>query len=233
MALTATTDIASKRPLSGGFYTPAEVTRILRLNTPSLVTSWLSGGAKSKPTLIKQYQHAPDVGFWDLMEVRFVSYFRGKGVSLQHIRKAAIMARERFDTDHPFALSNVIFKTDRKTIFAEIGVEEKSKELEDLTSGQLSFYEIVEDFLAKGVEFDPSSGLAKSWTPEPKKYPGIVLNPMLAHGQPSVSKSGIPTRALFLNWKAEGFDYPSVADWFEVDEDNVREAVEYELELDG
>jgi len=167
------------------------------------------------------------------MEVRFVSYFRGKGVSLQHIRKAATRSRERFNTDHPFALSNVIFKTDRKTIFAEIGEEENSRELEDMTSGQLSFYEIVEDFLAKGVEFDLSSGLAKSWTPEPKKYPEIILNPMLAHGQPSVGKGGIPTKALFLNWRAEGFDYSSVADWFETDEDYVRQSVEYELELDG
>jgi len=233
MAVTATTDIASKRPLSGGFYTPAEVARILRLSTPGLVTNWLGGGAKSKPTLVKQYRNAPDVGFWDLMEVRFVSYFRGKGVSLQHIRKAATRSRERFNTDHPFALSNVIFKTDRKTIFAEIGEEENSRELEDMTSGQLSFYEIVEDFLAKGVEFDLSSGLAKSWTPEPKKYPEIILNPMLAHGQPSVGKGGIPTKALFLNWRAEGFDYSSVADWFETDEDYVRQSVEYELELDG
>lgn len=233
MPATATPDIASKRPLSGGFYTPAEVTRILRLTTPSLVTNWLSGGAKSKPTLVRQYQNVPDVGFWDLMEVRFVSYFRGKGVSLQHIRKAAAKSRERFETDHPFALSNVKFKTDRKTIFAEIGVEEKSKELEDLTNGQLSFYEIVEDFLAKGVEFDLSSGLAKSWSPEPKKYPEIVLNPKLAHGQPSIGNVGIPTKALFLNWRAEGFDFASVADWFETDEEFVRQAVEYELELDG
>jgi uncharacterized protein (DUF433 family) len=233
MPITATPDIASKRPLSGGFYTPAEVTRILRLSAPSLVTNWLNGAAQAGPTLVRQYKNTADVGFWDLMEVRFVSYFRGKGVSLQHIRKAAAKSRERFGTDHPFALSNVTFKTDRKTIFAEVGVEEKSKELEDLTNGQLSFYEIVEDFLAKGVEFDPSSGLARSWTPEPKKYPEIVLNPMLAHGQPSVGSVGIPTKALFLNWKAEGFDYSSVADWFETDEEFVRQSVEYELELDG
>lgn len=231
--MTATADIASRRPLSGGFYTVAEVTRILRLGNPSLVTNWLSGNASARPTLVRQYQNAPDVGFWDLMEVRFVSYFRGKGVSLQHIRKAASRARDRFETDHPFALSNVTFKTDRKTIFAEIGSEEKSKELEDLTDGQLSFYEVVEDFLAKGVEFDPSSGLAKSWTPEPKKFPEIVLNPKLAHGQPSVRSIGIPTKALFLNWRAEQFNYDAVSDWFEVDNDLVRQAVEYELELDG
>lgn len=232
MAPSAATDISTKRPLSGGFYTPAEVSRLLRLSGPGLVAGWLSGTGNAKPTIVRQYPNSPDVGFWDLIEVRFVNYFRGKGVSLQHIRKAANRARERFQTEHPFALSNVKFKTDRKTIFAEIGQEENARELEDMTSGQLSFYEIVEDFLAKGVEFDISSGLATRWFPEPDKYPDIVLTPKLAHGQPSVKGNGVPTRALFLNWKAEGFDYSSVSEWFEIDEESVRQAVDYELGLD-
>lgn len=232
MTSQAVANMGARGPLAGGFYTPEEVRRILRLSGPGVVTGWLGGGAgRSGPTLVRQYPQSRDVGFWDLIEIRFVNYFRGKGVSLQHICKVATRARDRFQTDHPFALSNVKFKTDRKTIFAEIGREEKSKELEELTTGQLSFYEIVEDFLAKGVEFDPSSGLARMWKPEPTKYPHIVLTPKRAHGQPSVHE-GIPTRALFLNWKAEGFDYSAPADWFEVDEELVREAVDYELELD-
>ena len=226
-------DIASRRPLSGGFYTPAEVSRILRLRNAGVVRGWLEGGARrSGPTLVRQYAGAPDVGFWDLIEIRFVNYFRGKGVSLQHKRKVATRARERFETPHPFALSNVKFKTDRKAIFAEIGEQEGDRELEEMTTGQLSFYEIVEDFLAKGVEFDPSSSLAKSWHPEPIKFPAVMLTPKRAHGQPSVDDHGVPTRALFLNWKAENFSYSAVSDWFEVEEEKVRQAVEYELELD-
>lgn len=233
MTARAIADIGASRPLAGGYYTPGEVSRFLRLSGPGIVDRWLGGDAgRARPTLVRQYQKSHDVGFWDLIEIRFVNYFRGKGVSLQHIRMVAARARERFETKHPFALSNVKFKTDRKTIFAEIGREEKSKELEELTTGQLSFYEIVEDFLAKGIEFDPSSGLAQSWRPEPAKYPNVILTPKKAHGQPSVHALGVPTRALFLNWKAEGFDYSKAADWFEVDEQLVREAVEYELELD-
>lgn len=229
----AAADISSKRPLSGGFYTPSEVSRILRLSGPGVVNSWLGGTSRAAPALVRQYAESSDVGFWDLIEIRFVNYFRGKGVSLQHIRKVASVARQRFGTDHPFALSNVKFKTDRKSIFAEIGREERSKELEELTTGQLSFYEIVEDFLAKGVEFDLSSGLAKAWKPEPTKYPNIVLNPKRAHGKPSVGERGFPTTVLFQNWRAEQFSHAAVADWFEVDEELVRESVEYELELDA
>ena len=233
MGVQAASDISSKRPLSGGFYTASEVSRILRLRNVGVVNGWLKGGARrAGPTLVRQYADAPDVGFWDLIEIRFVNYFRGQGVSLQHIRKVAERARARFNTAHPFALSNVKFRTDRKAIFAEIGEQERDKELEEMTTGQLSFYEVVEDFLAKGVEFDPSSSLAKSWRPEPKKFPSVVLTPKLAHGQPSVDEHGIPTRAIFLNWKAEGFSYSAAADWFEVEEEKVRQAVEYELELD-
>jgi uncharacterized protein (DUF433 family) len=191
------------------------------------------GDGKASPTLIRQYKNAPDIGFWDLMEIRFVSYFRNKGINLQHLRKAAERARVRFDIEHPFALDNVKFKMDRKSIFAEIGSEVHSKELEELTTGQLSFYEIVEDFLVKGVEFDPSSGLAKSWHPNQKELPNIILDPKIAHGKPSIESARIPTQALFLNWRAEGFNYSATADWFEVNEDYVREAVAFEMGLDA
>jgi uncharacterized protein (DUF433 family) len=225
-------DITSERPLSGGFYTAAEASRILGLSGPNIVRSWLGQG-KAAPTLLKQYADTPDVGFWDLMEIRFINYFRNKGVSLQHLRKVAVRARHRFDMEHPFALSNVRFKTDRKTIFAEISSEENSKQLEEMVTGQLSLYEVVEDFLADGVIFDPSSGLAKSWAPFPKNLPSVILDPKIAHGQPSVKESRIPTSTLFLNCKAEDFNYSATADWFETTEDFVREAVEYELRLDA
>ena len=228
----AVADISLNRPLSGGFYTASEASRILGLSGPSIVKSWLGQG-KSVPTLVKQYSEAPDVGFWDLMEIRFINYFRNKGISLQHLRKVAYRSRMRFENNHPFALSAVKFKTDRKKIFAEISSEENDKQLEDMLTGQLSLYEVVEDFLAKGIEFDPSSGLAKSWKPLPQSLPRIILDPKIAHGQPSVEVAGVPTKTLFLNCKAESFNYSATADWFEVKEELVREAVEYELGLDA
>lgn len=232
MTRISVSEIDSRRPLSGGFYTAHEAGRILGLNGPTLVKNWL-GQTKALPTLVGQYKDAPDVGFWDLIEVRFIAYFRKQGVSLQHLRKAADRARQRFGTDHPFALSGVQFKTDRKRIFADIGTEVGSKELEEITTGQLSFYEVVEDFLARGMSFDPSSGLAKRWQPEPTSLPNIIIDPKVAHGQPSVDAERVPTSAIFLNWKAEGFDYRATSDWFEVDEEHVRQAVTYELELDA
>ena len=223
-------DLSTERTLSGGFYTSAEVVRMLGMRNPRTVREWLKGDQKN-PVILRQYRDADDLGFWDLIEVRFVDYFRREGVSMQHLRKAAVRAREKFSTKHPFALSQVKFKTDRKSIFAELAHEDGVKELEEMTTGQLSFYELVEEFLAKGVEFDATSGLARRWQPEPSALPVIVVDPKIAHGQPSVEKEKVPTRALFLNWKAEGFSYSATSDWFEVSEEHLRQAVEYEMGL--
>ena len=226
------TDINTAKPLVGGFYTASEAKRLLGLSSPMVVHRWL-GHTDDKPTLIKQYKETRDVGFWDLMEIRFVAYFRKQNVSLQYLRQVAIKAREKFNTDHPFALSDVKFRTDRKKIFLELIEKEKDPQLEDMLTGQLSFYEIIENFLAKGVVFDPTSGLAKKWQPAPDGNPNVIVDPRIAHGQPSVEPVKIPTKALFANCRAEGFSFAATADWFEIKEDYVREAVDFELRLDG
>lgn len=225
-------DINTVKPLVGGFYTASEASRLLGLTSTTKVHSWL-GHTNSKPTLVKQYKETRDVGFWDLMEIRFVNYFRNQGVSLQHLRKVAAKARTQFNVQHPFALSNIKYKTDRKQIFREINSDEKDTQLEEMLTGQLSFYEIVEEFLAEGVVFDPSSHLAKKWLPKPKLNPNVILDPLIAHGQPSIEPIKVPTKALFYNCRAEEFSYTATADWFEIDEEYVREAVDFELRLDA
>lgn len=225
-------DINTVKPLVGGFYTASEASRLLGLKSPNVAHRWL-GHTGDKPTLIKQYKESRDIGFWDLMEIRFVSYFRNKGISLQHLRKVADIARSQFETEHPFALSSVLFKTDRKQIFVEINNKEKDKRLQELLSGQYTLYEVVEDFLAKGVVFDPASGLAKNWKPEPKDNPNVIVDPRIAHGQPSIEPIKIPTKALFNTCKAEDFSYAAAADWYEIEEEYVEEAVDFELRLDA
>ena len=219
-------------PLVGGFYTATEAKRLLGLSSPMVIHRWL-GHTGDKPTLVKQYKDTRDIGFWDLMEIRFVAYFRNQNISLQLLRKLAARAREKFQVEHPFALSNVQFRTDKNMIYAEVVREENETELEDMLTGQLQFYEIVENFLAKGVVFNPNSGLAEQWSPRPNDNPHVIVDPRIAHGQPSIEPIKIPTKALFANCKAEDFSYAATADWFEIKEDYVREAVDFELRLDA
>lgn len=101
----------------------------------------------------------------------------------------------------------------------------------DIVTGQHAMYDMIEDFLAKGVEFAPATGLAQFWRPKPKEFPKIIIDPRIAHGQPAIEGKGVPTSALFHLWRAEDQEIHPVAEWFEVSEDDVYQAIEYELDL--
>lgn len=223
-----------KDPLAGGFYTVREAARLLTIASPSKITAWLQGGkGRAAPIITRQYkpiEGVQELGFWDLIEVRFVEHFRKQGVSLQALRKAAATARAEYGHRHPFALSNVLFQTDRRRVFARTAEETGDKTLLDLAGKQFAMYEVLEAVLAKGVDFDPASGLAREWRPKPKEFPRVALNPLISYGQPVIMPDRVPTAALYRSWKAEG-SISATADWFEVSEDVVREAVEFELEL--
>lgn len=225
--------ISEQRALTGGFYTIGEAARILRIDSVAKVRRWVGSARAGAPVIVGQYQGrtpTDEVGFYDLLEIRFVDYFRRQGVSLQSIRAAAESARRDLQHTHPFALSNVKFVTDRKKIFLHTAEAIGDDRLMDIVSGQHAMYDVIESFLAKGVEFNPS-GLAKEWRPEPANYPDVVLHPLRAHGQPVLEPFGVPTSALFQLWRAEDQDYDRVADWFEIDRSKIEQAIEYELEL--
>lgn len=222
--------LSERKALTGGFYTVDEAARILGIENATKVRRWIGGGAGSAPVIQRQYDRGDELGFLDLLEVRFVEYFRRQGVSLQSIRAAAAKLRAELEQAHPFALSNVTFVTDRKRIFSLAAREVGDERLIDIVTGQHAMYDVIEAYLAKGVGFAPS-GLAKDWRPEPSAYPNVLLHPLRAHGQPIIDTAGVTTSALFSLWRAEGQDYDRVADWFETDRDLVMQAIEYELKL--
>lgn len=226
---------ASPSLLQGGFYTIPEASRILKIKGIQKIRNWLSetpGGEGPAVALdYKPDDGISEISFWDLLEIRFVNYFREQGVSSQSIRKAAVAARKELQHMHPFALSYVRFITDRKRIFLESALETKDKILLDIINGQQVMYPIIEKYLAKGIDFDPSSGLAQRWHPEPDKLPNIVIDPKIAHGRPSVEKLGIPTEALYLAWKAESENIKIVSKWFGIKDKLVKQAIAYEKKL--
>ena len=234
MGVVQSIDRAANDPVAGGFYTVREAARLLGIGQPSKITAWLQGHHKGAAAIVKR-QYKPiegiqELGFWDLIEVRFVEHFRKQGVSLQALRKAAETARNDYGQQHPFATSNVKFLTDRVTVFSQAAKETGDKFLLNLVTKQYAMYVILEEVLAKGIEFDPTSGLAREWRPK-KEFPHIALNPLVAYGQPAILPDGVPTAAVYGTWKAENGSYLAAADWYEITEDLAREAVEFELGL--
>lgn len=233
MSVVARLKSPSLDPVAGGFYTVREASRLLNIPQTQRITAWLQGhpGSASGPIIKRQYdplKKIQELGFWDLLEVRFVDHFRAQGVSLQALRKAANTARELWQQEHPFATS-AKFMTDRKAVFITSAEETQDNVLLNLVTKQYEMYAAIIEVLSRGIDFDHVSQLAREWKPRPKEFPSVALNPKVAYGQPAVS--GVPTEVIYKQWKAEDGSYAAVSDWFEVKEALVKEAVEFELGL--
>ena len=141
--MTATT-IGPNR-LGVGLYSVPDAARLLRVS-PQRIRSWIDPRAG----LIHRV-FSPDemvISFLELMDLHFVQMFRGKGVSLQTIRRAAKTADRQFNCPHPFTLHR--FDTDGRDIFATLSrTETRRKLVQDLKHGQFVFETICRPFFRK------------------------------------------------------------------------------------
>ena len=221
-------------PLLGGFYTVSEAARLLRIDNRQRIYRWLRPAEDGKGAVIARdyepFSKFQELSFWDLIEVRFVEHFRAQRLSLQYLRKVAVRAREEFSVQHPFALSNAKFLTDRKRIFEQTAEEEGLK-VHELLSGQYEMYEVIEEILAKGIAFDPKTFLAKEWRPLQNFCPNVIVNPRYAYGYPVVGDNHVPTAAIYRQWQAERGDRERVMGWWDVGLSDVDEAVEFEIRI--
>src|SRR5690606_35895246 len=112
---------------------------------------------------------------WDLMEIRFLEHFRKQNVPLQTLRKVAVNARREMKAKHPLALANTRFLTDRKEVFLMSAEESGDAFTLNLVKNQFEMYVAIESVLAKGVAFNPVTGLAESWQPFDKECPNVVV----------------------------------------------------------
>lgn len=223
--------IAQQRdPLNAGFFSVRSVSVLLDIH-PRTIKGWLDGykNSKSGPMVARDFKDSVTISFLDLMELRFIEFFRSQKVSTHTIRLAAERARSEWRVEHPFALSKAKYLTDRRRIFAQIAEESGDKPTWEMASGQHEMWEVIESIIAKGVEFDPNTQLALSWKPR-LEFPDVVVDPKVAFGSPVIERRGVPTSVLFKQWKAEGRK-SAVADWFNVSEAEVETAVDFELSI--
>jgi hypothetical protein len=124
-------------PLAGGFYTIREAARLLNMPNTGVIGAWLKGRGRSAPVIRRQYEPIAgkqELGFLDLIEIRFIEYFRKQGYSLQSLRKAAETARAELQNEHPFALYGAKFVARRKNIFLAVATDEKDTKLLNLVT---------------------------------------------------------------------------------------------------
>jgi uncharacterized protein (DUF433 family) len=219
-----------------GLYTVAEASRLTGI-PPGRLRRWLRGytwgagerRAASQPVWLRQ---VPDIegtvglGFLDLMEARFVDAFRKAAVPWLVIRRCAEHAREIIGSDHPF--SSQRFRTDGRTIFAEIVDPAGERQLLDLAKGQFAFARVIDPSLYAGIEFSNRDMPARWWPMG--QGTTVVIDPARSFGQPIVSDGGVPTRTLADAVAAEG-SVAKVARLFRLEPKSVRAALRFEQRL--
>jgi uncharacterized protein (DUF433 family) len=168
-------------------------------------------------------ENAVSISFLDLIEVLFIRSFRKHGVPWRSIRTASVKAAKLLESPHPFARR--AFHTDGKDILTRVAHESKDNELSNLVRDQYEMDDLVSPALYENIDFGELD-LAKRWWPIGRDH-GVVLDPALNLGKPVIAAYNIPTATLARLAKSAG-DIQEVANWYEIDEDSVRAAVEYE-----
>lgn len=219
-----------------GVYTLAEAARLARVPASS-IRRWTSGyeyklrgERRTSPPVVmsdrKGDSTSPVVTFADLIEVRFLHAFRKHGVDWKAIRIAAHRARELLGRHHPF--STRLFKTDGRTILTELYPAAKDPALLDLVRNQFEFDRIISPMLYEGLEFNQLDVPARWWPLGQDRH--VVVDPLRGFGAPLIAEASVPTSILARAVAVEG-SIKLVAAWYEVSEDAVRSAVQFEGSL--
>ncbi|MBI4661875.1 MAG: hypothetical protein HY735_23895 [Verrucomicrobia bacterium] len=218
-----------------GIYTVRDAARLTSVST-GRIRRWLRGyryrsrkKAYASPPLWqgqwKPIDHSLALGFLDLIEIRFVDAFLKAGVSWTILRQARMRSGETFQASHPFCTNR--FVTDGREIFVELHRETGEPSLLDIVRRQHVFAQIIKPFLIE-LEFAQGSGLVRWWPLGEKRL--VVLDPTRNFGRPIVARHGVPTEVLASAAKAAG-SVAEVVRWYEVPEQEIADAVEFEQRL--
>lgn len=221
-------------PFGTGSYTAVEAARLLGTSALN-IRRWMSGYSYTRSGV--QHEIPPlwtselamiddhlELGFRDLIELRFVKAFKDAGVGLLAIRNCLDHARECVQDDHPFSTRR--FRTDGRTIFLESTRDSREPTLIDLKSRQYVFKQVFERSFK---DLDIERNAVARWRPFNGKA-SIIIDPARSFGQPIASSYGVPTIVLDDAVKAEG-SIERAAKLYEVSASVIRDAVQFEASL--
>jgi uncharacterized protein (DUF433 family)/DNA-binding transcriptional MerR regulator len=219
-----------------GSYTVLEAARLIGV-APRNISRWMKGYSFKRKSV---EHHVPplwpsqwpldedhiEIGFRDLIELRFVKAFLDAGMGLLAVRNCLDYARQCVQDDRPFSTRR--FQTDGNTIFLEsVGQHPaESSELLDLKRKQYVFKQVIERTFK---DLDIEDDAVARWRPYKGKQ-SIVIDPQRSFGQPIAFAAGVPTVVLAQAVEAEG-SVERVARLYEVAAAVVRDAVRFESTL--
>ena len=161
------------------------------------------------------------ISFRDLVSLRLVAVLRSRDVALRDIRETEEWLRKNLDIDWPF-ISRPLW-----TYASDVYTEFESHLVVASRAGQRAM-----DFLRQwltSVDLDMSfdeNDLVSAWLP----HKDITIDPRIQIGQPCVSDTRIPSRAVWGKLRA-GDSIGVVARLYDLTEEQIRHADEWESRL--
>ncbi|PJZ78108.1 DUF433 domain-containing protein [Leptospira neocaledonica] len=222
--------------LGKGIYSVSEASRLSNVS-PQRIFRWVRGynygsallKIRMEPIWNRDYtviEKHYSLSFQDLIEIRFINAFRTYGISWRTIRAAAIRAAQILEISHPFSTKR--FYTDRKTILLRVAKESENIELIDLAENQYAIDEILTPHLYEGLDFSELDVAQRWWPIGRQKH--VVIDPNRNFGKPIVENYNIPTETIFSLYKNNPSS-KSIADWFEIEEEYIKHAIEFEKSI--
>ena len=178
--------------------------------------------------MIRQ-KEAKDTGyasFLDLIDLLFVRRFLENGFSLQKIRKALDEAQSIIGGHH---FAQRVYFTDGHEIYLRVREKDTENLLQLLSGGQWVISNVILH-MAKQVDFDEDTGFAEKWYPHGRGG-GVVLDPRVCFGAPTIVGKGVRTSNVFDLFVAESKDAKLVSEWMNLQTDEVQAAVKFETAL--
>jgi uncharacterized protein (DUF433 family) len=223
--------------LGVGVYTLPEAARLTGISSRT-IRRWVTGYTYAEAGVVhsraplwdRQITTLEDsvaLSFRDLLEVRFVQFFRSHEVGWKTIHLAAECAAELVQDPHPFSTKK--FKTDGRSIFADIVQATGEESLLNLAKRQYEFKSFVEPFLFEGIEFAEAGINPIRWWPLGRNR-RVTIDPERSFGQPICTPESVPTTVLARAHRAEG-SIEAVARWYMVNPKSVADAVEFEHKI--
>ena len=213
------------RILGRGIYTIRDAARYTRLPYQRISRWFRSAEAMQwSPVFMSDYGSIDSenaISFLDLVDVHVAGRFRGRGVSLQKIRKAYNILREDLETEHPFCHRNLY--EHGGDIFAKVFDAIGGPMLYEVIKRQGFSQEAMREHLTR-IDYADTTLLAERW----RIFPGVVIDPCITLGRPVIESTGLATRVLASGYHGNDQDETFVASFYEVTPADVLTAVHFE-----
>lgn len=217
-------------------YGMAQVDRVLGLRSGTS-RRWIDGyerRGRRYPPVVRDTTSGDDVVTWgEFVETRLLAEFRDAGVPIYRMRPAVEQLREELGTPYPLASARTWLDAQGQELVLRVqeavGLESQLS-LVVVRSGQrvLEWSESARDFKDSAEWHDTPLGRQIQRLLPESSIDGVVLDPLVSFGEPTIRGRGIRTEVLAELLRA-GETLDGIAEMYELSRSQVGAAIRYEL----